>query len=152
MNARNISLVLAGSIWLAVALRIGNRALTWMQPYFDNFSLQAFDWRLLLILVSIAIGIAKSNTVLRKAALRNIGNSSQLANGITDYIFGWLKLFGIKGSIVISLMIALGFGLRALRDMGCDPFNLFGFLYLGVALALLLSARFYFEALGQEQG
>ena len=43
-------------------------------------------------------------------------------------------------------MIGLGFGLRALKSGGFDPFNSFGFIYLAVSLALVGASSFYFRA------
>ena len=47
-------------------------------------------------------------------------------------------------------MIGLGFLLRYLRTLGADPYNIFGFIYLGIALALAIGSTFYFKALGKK--
>ncbi len=146
MSTQRFSLILAGSIWLLVALRIGSRAFEWLTPYITQPS-----WQLALLPVAIILGVLKSRTVLKKAANRNIGNIDKIKNEPGYYLYGWLLLYGIHGTITISLMIALGFGLRALRAAGNDPFNVFGFIYLAVALALGLSSLYYFEA-ARKQG
>lgn len=140
MSAKNFSLIIAGLMWILVGLRIATRALSWMDNYFQNP-----DWHLALLLISVAIGVGKSNTVLKKAVCRKLENIHELANTPINYCFGWAKMFGVKGVVLILGMIGLGFGLRYLRDLGCDPFNLLPFLYLGVALALALASRFYFQ-------
>jgi hypothetical protein len=62
-----------------------------------------------------------------------------------NYVIGFLILFGVKGSVMISLMIGLGFLLRFLRDIGLDSFNIFGFIYAAIALGLALASRYYFS-------
>lgn len=141
MSAKKFSLYLAGGIWLLVALRIGGRAMQWLEPYFEPP-----QWQLALIAVSIVLGAAKANTVLKKAVNRNLGNLDKIKEGFLYYICGWLILYNVRGSIVITLMIALGWGLRSLRASGFDAYNLFGFLYLAVAIALAASSTLYFQA------
>ncbi len=142
MSTKKFSLLTAGIIWILVGLRIGTRAVTWLQPYFEEP-----DWKLGLLVVSILIAVVKARTVLRKAVNRNVGNLDKINDKFVDYFTGWIKLFGVKGIVLISLMMALGYGLRALRDIGSDPYNLFGFLYFGVALALIGGSLHYFNHL-----
>ncbi len=146
MSTQRFSLILAGSIWLLVALRIGSRAAEWLTPYLSQPS-----WQIYLLPIAIALGILKARTVLKKAANRNIGNLTKVKNEPGYYLYGWLLLYGVPGTITISLMIALGYGLRALRAAGNDPLNIFGFIYLAVALGLGLSSLYYFEA-ARKQG
>jgi hypothetical protein len=142
LNAKNISIFIAGFIWLLVALRIGSRGISWLMPYFENPS-----WKLIFLLVSILIGFAKGTTVLRKAAERNLSNLGDIRETPMNYLFGWLKIYGTKGTIMISLMIAIGIGLRFWRANGGDPYNIFGFIYLGIALGLLIGSSYYFKSL-----
>ena len=60
MSPARFSLLLAGLIWLAVAFRIGSRAVGWLEPYFLEP-----NWMLSLLLVSLLIGVVKSSTVLK---------------------------------------------------------------------------------------
>ena len=144
MNAKKFSLLLAGLIWISVGLRIGSRALGWLEPI-----IQEPNWSWALIILSLAIGIGKSATVLKKAVERNFGNIKEIPENIKGYTLGWFKLFGPKGLIIILIMIALGFGLRFLQSIIPDPLHLFAFIYLGIAIALGLSSRFYFSKLTQ---
>lgn len=142
MTARRFSLVLAGIIWLAVALRIASRGWHWIQPYF-----QPPQWQLALLIVSVLIGVLKARTVLRKASERNIGNLNRVDNkNPLHFLFGWLIIYGKRGTVMILIMIGLGIGLRHLREIGYDPFNIYGFIYLGIATGLALSSLYYFEA------
>lgn len=142
MNTRQFSLYLAGSIWLLVALRIAARGLEWLSPYLSQPS-----WQLVFLPIAIVLGILKSRTVLKKASLRNISNLEKVSlEKRSHYLYGWLLLYGMRGTITIGLMIGLGLGLRALRASGQDPLNLFGFIYLAVALGLGLSSAYYFKA------
>lgn len=143
MSTRKFSLVIAGLLWIAVAVRIGSRGITWLQPYFTKP-----DWHLALLVLSILIGLAKAFTVLRKAVNRNLGNLENIDDNPINYLIGWLKLFGVRGTVMISLMIAIGIGLRYLREyQNADPYNIFGFIYLGIALGIGFASIFYFKAI-----
>jgi len=144
MGARKFSLFLAGLSFGFVGLRIGSRGLAWLEPY-----IQEPDWHLGLLALSILIGLAKALTVLKKAVIRNTGNLDKIQDKkFAHYIIGWLILFGKKGSILISLMILLGFGLRfAKENLGADPYNIFGFIYLGIGMGIFGASFFYFQAL-----
>jgi len=142
MNTKNFSIFMAGFVWLLVAWRIGLRGFSWIQPYIEKP-----DWHLSLLLVSVLIGVLKATTVLRKAAQRNLANVDKISNNPINYFVGWLILYNVKGVVFISLMIGLGYGLRYLRSLGADPYNLFGFLYLGIALAIGAASFYYFASL-----
>lgn len=141
MSTQRFSLIVAGAIWLLVAGRIAYRAFTWLLPYASQPS-----WQLWLLPIALILGLLKAKTVLKKAANRNIGNIDKIKNEPKYYLYGWLLLYGVPGTITISLMIALGIGLRALRAAGNDPLNIFGFIYLAIALGLGLASLYYFEA------
>jgi hypothetical protein len=101
--------------------------------------------------VSILIAIGKSATVLKKSVNRNLGNLHKISNDDSkDYFLGVFKLFGVKGLILIILMIALGFLLRYLKAIGLDPYNVFGFIYLGISGALILGSLNYFKAVAKK--
>ncbi|NQY78745.1 MAG: hypothetical protein HRT47_00350 [Candidatus Caenarcaniphilales bacterium] len=140
MTPARFSLLLAGIIWLSVGFRIGSRAMGWLEPYFVEP-----NWMLSLLFVSLLIGVIKSSTVLKKACLRNIENVDKIDSNPLNYLKGFLILFGARGIITILLMIALGFLLRFLKEIGYDPYNIFGFIYMGIALALAFASRFYFS-------
>ena len=142
MNTRQISLLIAGLLWIAVGLRIASRGLTWLEPYF-----QQPDWHLALLGLSVIIGIVKAMTVLRKAVQRRIDKADEIDDSPINYLIGWIKLLGSRGVIVITIMICIGIGLRFWRSHGGDPFNIFGFIYLGIALALISSSIFFFKAI-----
>lgn len=140
MNTRRFSLMLAGLLWLLVALRIGSRSINWLEPYFAEP-----NWMLLLIPVSLFVGYMKASKMLAKSIKRSVDNLDKIDDQFINYFIGWLKLMGIKGFLIISLMIGLGFGLRHLKTIGFDPYNLYGFVYLAVAFALLYGSSFYFK-------
>ncbi|MCE2929407.1 MAG: hypothetical protein LW817_07240 [Candidatus Caenarcaniphilales bacterium] len=143
MNTRNFSVFLAGLIWALVGIRIISRGLPWLEPYFSQP-----DWHLSLLLVSLIIAGGKAFSVLKKAAARNLGNLEKISDKPINYLIGWLILYNVKGCVFIALMMGLGIGLRHLREFHhADPYNLFGFLYLGIGLALVIGSSFYFKAL-----
>lgn len=141
MSTRKFSLILAGLIWTLVGVRIGSRAIVWLEPYFDPPS-----WQLVFILISIVLGFFKADKVLRKSVERGISNTSKIDDSMLNYLIGWLKLYGARGVIVVLLMIGLGYFLRMLKYMGYDSYNIFGFLYLAVALSLIGASSWYFIA------
>jgi hypothetical protein len=144
MGARKFSLFLAGLIWIAVGLRIGSRGLAWLEPY-----IKEPDWHLGLLALSVLIGLVKAMTVLKKAVIRNMGNLDKIDDSkFAHFLTGWLILFGKKGSILISLMILLGLGLRyAKENLSADPYNIFGFIYLGIGMGIFGASFFYFQSL-----
>jgi hypothetical protein len=154
MGAKNFSVLLAGLIWMLVGLRIGLRAVPWLTPYISDidFSRSGLDFlmhldpKLALFLASIIIAILKAKTVLKKAFLRNMGNLDKISESPHNYLTGWLILYGVKGSVMISIMIGIGFALRYLRGLGLDTHNIFGFIYLGIALGLFLAGFYYINA------
>ena len=97
MNAKKVSIFLAGFMWLLVAIRIGNRAMTWLEPYF-----QEPNWKLSLLLLSFIIAGGKAFTVLRKAAERNLGNIDQIEEKPLHYVIGWLILYSVKGIVFMA--------------------------------------------------
>lgn len=146
MNTRKVSLFIAACLWLAVGFRIACRGLDWLEPYF-----QTPDWHLGLLLISVIVGLAKAFFVLRKVVNRRIDRIGDIDDSPINYLIGWVKLLGLHGVIAISLMIGIGYGLRYLHYHGADPYNLFGFFYLGIAFALGGSSLFFFFAAKNHQ-
>ena len=62
MNTKSFSVILAATIWLLVAYRIGSRGIEWLNPYFQHP-----DWHLALLGLSVLIGFLKGSTVLKKS-------------------------------------------------------------------------------------
>ena len=147
MTTRNFSLFIAGTIWILVGVRIGSRGLNWLQPYFENP-----DWKLSFLILSLIIGLIKGLTVLKKAVLKKMTNLEKIDDHPSNYFIGWLKLFGVPGTVIIILMIGIGITLRYLRNnLGADPNNIFGFIYLGIAIALIGASFFYFREIKPEK-
>lgn len=141
MCTQKFSLRLAGLIWILVGIKIGSKAIAWLEPYYNPP-----NWQLVFILVSLVLGFLKARTVLRKAVARSLDNVTKVGKESINYLTGWLKLFGLRGVIVIALMIGLGIFLRYIKASGFDPYNLMGFLYLAVAFGLIGASSYYFIA------
>lgn len=141
MKSQEISILIAGSIWALVGVRIGLRSLQWLEPYMNPPS-----WQLIFLVLSVAVGFFKAGKLLKKSVARSLDNLSKVPNDISGYLFGWLRLYGTKGVVIVGLMIGLGFLLRALKASGFDPYNIYGFVYFAVAFALLYGSSFYFNA------
>lgn len=141
MSTRKFSLIIAGLVWTLVGIRIGSRAIYWLEPYYDPPS-----WQLAFVLLSVVFGFFKAKKVLYKSVERGIEASTNLDDRFINYFTGWLKLYGPRGVMVVFLMIGLGFVLRALRASGFDEYNVFGFIYLAVSLSLIGASSWYFIA------
>ncbi|MDJ0625187.1 MAG: hypothetical protein QNJ31_02320 [Candidatus Caenarcaniphilales bacterium] len=133
-------------VTLAILWTLGGIRLLWS----GSFMLIAEAAEILGILViisiiaSLAIGFAKGKFVLQKTAQRSLDAAIKLENTIINCLLGWLKVLGVRGILVISLMIGLGIFLGG----DFSPFNSFGrgLLRIAIGIALLIgSLRFWTE-------
>lgn len=96
------------------------------------------------VLLAIAIGFGKGKFVLQKTAQRSIDAVNQLEDKVIHWFLGWAKVLGLRGFIVIGLMIGLGILLAS----NISPLNLFGrgLIRITIGTALLIgSLRFWSE-------
>lgn len=133
-------------ITLAILWTLGGLRLLWS----GSFMLLAEAAEILgaLVIISIVaslgIGFAKGKFVLQKTAQRSLNAAVELENTIINCFLGWIKVLGIRGILVISLMVGLGI----LFGGDFSPLNSFsrGLLRIAIGVALLVgSIRFWAE-------
>ncbi|HEY9886181.1 MAG TPA: hypothetical protein V6C96_02860, partial [Vampirovibrionales bacterium] len=104
-NAKNTSILILSILWV-----IGGIRLLWTGSFslLTTASSMSGFFVVLGLVLAVAIGGGKGFFLLQKTAQRSIDASAQLSEHLTDYAFGWLKVLGIRGIVVISLMVGLG--------------------------------------------
>ena len=83
MNAKKLSIFLAGLIWVLVAFRIRLRSIEWLSPYLANP-----DWKLSFLIFSFLIAFFKATKVLKKSCERNLANLEKIQEKTSHYFFG----------------------------------------------------------------
>jgi hypothetical protein len=99
---------------------------------------------ILCLVLALSLGLAKGKLVLQKTAQRSIESAKLLNNEPINFALGWLKVLGVRGLIVIAIMI--GFGIFFASSISpLSPF-LRGLVRITIAAALLTgSLRFWSE-------
>jgi len=124
--------ILAGIVWLCVGAMLASRGLTYLLDHGTAVS----------IAVALAcggiIGVLKGKFVLSRTARRNIRRIAALENPRP-----W-NVFSGRFVILIGLMMGLGFGLRAMAEAEWLSYPTLGGIYVGIGLALAVSALAYF--------
>ena len=134
MDVRKISLIIVGVIWLIVGLVLSTLGINWLitlklGPVFFTFTL-----------LSLIVGLIKGKFVLKKAAEKYYKNSQHITFNKIDILTGWAKVLGLKGFILIGLMIAIG---SFLRHSTIDR-PILGVVYLAVGVALVYASKIFF--------
>jgi len=127
LNART-QLVLAGSIWYAVAIALGMRGIGWAI---------GSEWPLLIAGVGLALGALKGRFVMRRVAVRAI---DRIRERDRDKCAG--GFFSWQSWVVVLVMMAVGHALR----LTAIPRPILGALYIAIATGLLLAGRLYWRA------
>ena len=132
---KNISLIIVGVIWFLVGAGLSIVGINWMLQL-------GFGPKLIIFLTpSILIGLLKGKFVLQKVALKYYKRSDVIKFNNNDIFLGWVKIFGIKGFILIGLMMAMG---SFLRHSNIDR-PILGIVYLAVGMALLYASKIFFN-------
>jgi hypothetical protein len=99
---------------------------------------------ILSLLGAFILGFGKGKFVLQKTAQRTIDSIHQLSDEVINYFIGWIKVLGVRGFVVIGLMIGLGI-LFASNLSPLTPF-LRGLVRITIGSALIIgSLRFWSE-------
>ena len=134
MNIQSVSVIIVGAIWFLVGLFLSIRGISWLLELGMGVKLVMF-WS-----VAVAIGLLKGRIILQKVALKYFKRSFDIQYNKIDLFIGWAKILGIKGGILISLMIAMGIWLR---HSSIDR-PILGIIYLAVGIALLYASKVFF--------
>ena len=135
MNIKKTSLVIVGLVWLAVGVGLSICGIKWLMTLGFGPNMIIFTS------IAIIIGSLKGRFVLRKVALKYYKRSEVVQFNKNDIFFGWVKILGVKGFILIGLMMALG---RFLRTSNIDR-PILGILYLAVGIALVYASKIFFD-------
>jgi hypothetical protein len=96
---------------------------------------------LLLTVIALAVGFAKGNFFLSKTVQRSVDNSHGLTNNLLNHFIGWCKILGIRGFIIIGIMVSLGIFLGG--DISPLPNFYRGLIRIAIGIALLVGATHF---------
>lgn len=136
MDIKKLSLGVVGTIWLAVGIGLSIAGVNWL------IKLPLGPKLIILILISIAIGLLKGKFVMQKVAVKYHKKSSLIEFKKNDILTGWVKIMGIRGFVLIGIMMAIGIFLR----LSSIPRPILGILYLAVGIALVYASKIFFES------
>ena len=135
MSVKNISLNAVGTIWLLVGLGLSFVGIQWL------IGLGVGPKLIIFLTLSIIVGALKGKFVLQKTAFKYYKRADVIEFNNNDILLGWIKILGIKGFILIGLMMGLG---SFLRHSSIDR-PILGVLYLAVGIALLYASKVFFN-------
>lgn len=135
MDIKKFSLSIVGLIWLLVGLGLSTAGINWLLKL-------GFGPKLVIFLtIALSVGLLKGKFVLQKAAQKYYKGAEVINFKRIDIFIGWLKVLGIRGIILIGLMIALG---SFLRHSNIDR-PILGIIYLAVGIAMVYAGKIFFK-------
>ena len=134
-KVKKTSLTIVGIIWFLVGAGLSIAGINWMLTL-------GFGPKMIIFLtLSVLVGLLKGRFVLQKVALKYYKRSDLVQFNDNDILIGWIKIFGVKGFILIGLMMAMG---GILRRSPIDR-PILGIVYLAVGIALLYASKTFFN-------
>ena len=133
MNIKKNSLIIIGIIWLLAGIRLSISGAYGLSELGIGAKIFIFAG------LAILIGFAKGRFILTKVALKYYNNSHKLE--LNNIFTGWAKILGVKGFILISVMVGAGV---LLRHSNIDR-PILGILYLAIGIALVYASKIFFE-------
>ncbi len=134
-GVKKTSLVIVGIIWFVVGTVLSIVGVNWMLTL-------GFGPKLIMFLTpAVLIGVLKGRFVLQKVALKYYRRSDIIQFKDNDILIGWMKIIGVKGFVLIGLMMFMGGILR--RSTIDRP--ILGIVYLAVGIALLYASKIFFD-------
>jgi len=131
---RKSSLIVVGLIWFVVGICLSFTGAYWI------LKLQVSTKLILFFLIAVLLGLLKGAFVLKKVALKYLKASESIEFNKIDILTGFIKILGIKGIILIGIMIATGV---FLRHSTIDR-PILGIVYLAVGIALVYASKIFF--------
>lgn len=135
MNVKKTSLILVGVLWLLVGLGLSIAGVSWI------LKLGTGTKMIIFLSSSVIIGLLKGKFILQKVALKYYKRSEVVQFGKNDLLIGWIKIMGIRGFILIGLMMGMG---AFLRHSSIDR-PILGIIYLAVGIALVYASKIFFS-------
>ena len=134
-NVKKTSLIIVGVMWFIVGAVLSIVGINWML-------MLGFGPKLIMFLTpAVLIGVLKGRFVLQKVALKYYKRSDVIKFNDKDVFLGWAKILGVKGFILIALMMVMG---SFLRHSNIDR-PILGIVYLAVGIALLYASKIFFN-------
>ena len=132
---KKTSLMVVGIIWFLVGAGLSIAGVNWI------LQLGLGPKMVMFLLPAVLIGVLKGKFILQKVAMKYYKRSDIIEFNNNDIFLGWIKILGIKGFILIALMMAMG---SFLRHSNIDR-PILGILYLAVGIALLYASKIFFN-------
>ena len=136
MTAQKISINLVGVIWAVVGFCLSTAGIKWI------LQLGLTPLMIFFLTCSIVIGLLKGKFILQKVAAKYCKRAEKIKFKDMDVIFGWIKVFGVKGFVLIAIMAVTG---SLLRHSTIDR-PILGVIYLAVGIALVYASKIFFVA------
>ena len=134
MDPKKISLIIVGIIWALVGIFLAARGINW------ELSLGSWPKLLAFLSISVIFGLLKGKFILSKVAAKYCKRVETIKFNESDILFGWIKVLGVRGFILIGLMIGIGV---YLRHSNIDR-PILGIVYIAVGIALVYASKIFF--------
>lgn len=135
MSVKKTSLVLVGVIWSLVGIGLSIAGISWL------LSMSFGQKMIIFVSIGVIIGMLKGKFILKKVALKYYKRSDVIQFNKGDIFLGWAKILGIRGFVLIGLMMAMG---SYLRHSNIDR-PILGIIYLAVGIALVYASKIFYE-------
>ncbi|OGI18556.1 MAG: hypothetical protein A3B68_02175 [Candidatus Melainabacteria bacterium RIFCSPHIGHO2_02_FULL_34_12] len=136
MDVKKVSLVIVGFIWFLVGIGLSIAGIIWILKLGFGPKLVIFTT------VATLIGTLKGKFVLSKVASKYYKRADLIEFNKNDILLGWIKVLGIRGFILISIMMGLGYYLRHFSNIDRP---ILGIIYLAVGIALVYASKIFFD-------
>jgi len=134
MKPEKVSLLIVGLIWLAVSIRL---LLTGVQGL---LTLDIGPKLIIFASIGVIIGLLKGRFILQKVATKYCNNAKSITFTGNDMYIGWIKVLGIRGFILLGIMMSIGY---FLRNSSIDK-AILGIICLAVSLGLGYASKVFF--------
>ena len=134
MKPEKVSLLIVGLIWLAVSIRL---LLTGVQGL---LTLDIGPKLIIFASIGVIIGLLKGRFILQKVATKYCNNAKSITFTENDMYIGWIKVLGIRGFVLLGIMMSIGY---FLRNSSIDK-AILGIICLAVSLGLGYASKVFF--------
>lgn len=134
MKAHKISLIIVGLIWFSVSARL------FISGIQNLLTGEVGPKIIIFASIAIAIGLVKGKFVLQKVANKYCNNAKSITFTQNDIFLGWIKVLGIRGFVLLGIMMGIGY---FLRNSSIDK-SILGIICLAVSLGLGYASRVFF--------
>lgn len=135
MNSKKTSLILVGFLWLIVGVALSFVGIKWL------LTLGMGTKMIIFVSAATLIGVLKGKFVLQKVAHKYYKRAEVVEFKKNDFLTGWIKILGVRGFVLIGLMMAMG---AFLRHSNIDR-PILGIIYLAVGISLVYASKIFFK-------